>query len=100
MSFDDIVDGLIKTTNSVFGKTVVYTCLESGDVTTIKGVFDNAFIDVNNTNSTTPILRIRIADLADEPVQGDTLQIGSTNYTVHNIQPDGQGACTLILEVS
>lgn len=98
MSFSNASSALIKATNKVFGTSVVYTYLAGGPTSTITGVFDNAFVEVQGFNTLKPVFRIRLADLTADPVEGDTLSINSVGYTVMNSQPDSFGASTLILE--
>lgn len=94
MSFESI----IKTINSVFGTSVTYSYISGDPNSTLKGVFDNAFVEVNGVSTRKPILKIALIDLTSEPVEGDTLLIGSTSYTVQDHQPDSFGTTVLILE--
>lgn len=98
MSFSRAIDAVFKTVNSVFGTSATYTYSAGGPTSTLKGVFDNAFVEINGVTSRKPIFKIRLADLTSSPVEGDTILINSVNYTVRDSQADGLGSSTLILE--
>ena len=94
-----IFDGLISSINSVFGSTVTYSYQDGSPDSEIKGVFDNAFVEVNGIESKRPILKnVKLTDLTAEPAEGDTVEIDSTSYTVRWHEPDSFGSTTLILE--
>jgi hypothetical protein len=98
MGISRIFDSVINTVNSVWGTSVIYTYLVDSTTSTLKGVFDNAFIEVNGVTTKKPVLTIKLSDLDDEPVEGDTVLIGSVLYMVRDHQPDSFGSTTLILE--
>jgi hypothetical protein len=99
MSFSRATDALLKAVNSVFGTSVTYTYLDDEiEPSQIKGVFDNAFVQVGDVATRKPILKIRLGDLETDPVEGDTIEINSNTYIVKDQEPDGLGSCTLILE--
>jgi hypothetical protein len=98
MSFSSASDAVLKAVNTVFGSDVTYIYLDSGDTSEIKGVFDNAFVEIQGIAAVKPILKIRLADLDADPVEGDTVTIEETVYTVIASEPDGRGSSTLILQ--
>lgn len=94
-----IFDPLISTINSVFGSDITYSYLDGSPDSAIKGVFDNAFVEVNGISTKKPVLRnVKLSDLSAEPVEGDTVTISSVEYTVREHEPDGHGTTILILE--
>jgi hypothetical protein len=101
MSFKDKVGDLLTKAVNVFGEDVKYRSKSGGSVK-IRGVFDHTFEFVDpNTNtvvsSNAPRLGIKLADLPFKPLQGDTVQIGSTLYKVVDALEDGQGGASLHL---
>ncbi len=59
-------------------------------------IFDNAYQAGMNAlvETTGPICQARTVDVASV-VQGSTITIGATAYTVVSVQPDGTGVSTL-----
>lgn len=94
----DAFDSVFKIVNKVFGTSSTYTYLSSGLTYTIKGVFDNAYVEINGVSTRKPIFKIRLADLTATPVEGDTILISSVSYKIMDSQPDGVGTSILILE--
>lgn len=97
MSFSDAADAVLKATNRTFGTTCTYTYL-AGGTSSISGVFDNAFVEIEGFITKKPTLRIRLADLDSDPVEGDEVTINSTEYTVRENRVDSFGGSLLILE--
>lgn len=71
------------------------------------GIFDNAHIMVelsgeSSVSTVAPALTCRSDDFeslsAGKPRQGDSMTIAATSYMVRDVQPDGTGMITLILE--
>lgn len=95
--FKNLESLVLKTTTKTLGITVSYTRL--GQLAeTIKGVFDNAYVEVQGVTSIKPVLQIRLADLTGEPNKGDTVLINAINYRVLESRKDGFGGSTLILQ--
>lgn len=84
-------------TGRVFGEDCTYTP-SGGSPVSIKGVFDNAFIEVEGVMSLKPVIRINLSDLEDAPGKGDQVTINSITYDVKESQPDSHGGTTLILK--
>jgi hypothetical protein len=97
MSFENAFKSVLKTVNLVFGSPVTYKD-SNDDVTEIKGVFGNDFVEQLGVATLSPTLKIRLADLALEPAEDDTVLVNSTTYKVLGSQPDSFGATTLILQ--
>lgn len=98
MSFDSLFDSVLNTCNNVFGTDVAYTS-SGGSAVSIKGVFDNAYVEVEGVVTLKPILRIKLSDLSAPPGKGDQVTVGTTVYRVSESRPDGYGGSTLILKV-
>lgn len=91
-------DAVFKTINKVFGPDRVYSYL-SGGTSTIKGVFDNEYVEIDGAGSRQPILKnVRRSELLADPVEGDTVDIDSVIYRVVLSQADTHGTLILILE--
>lgn len=97
MSFRTLEDALLTTCNDVFGDDVEYTASGESAVT-IKGVFDNAYVDVQGVVSLKPILRIKLSDLDASPGKGDSVSISEVDYRVLESREDAYGGSTLILQ--
>lgn len=97
MSFKALADSVVGLCNSVFGQTVSYTP-DEGSPVSIKGVFNYAWIEVEGVMTQKPILRIRLADLDEEPGKGDEVEIDEVDYRVVESRVDGHGGTILILQ--
>jgi hypothetical protein len=97
MSFKEISQQVVDLCTEVFGQEVSYTP-SGGSATDIKGVFDNAYIEVEGVVSLRPILKIKLSDLDDAPARGDAVEIDSVEYTVSESRLDGHGGSLLILK--
>jgi hypothetical protein len=97
MSFKTLEQQVVGLTNKVLGRDVTYTPSGGSDVS-IKGVFDNTWVDVEGVVSLKPILRIDLSDLEALPAKGDTVSIETVNYRVSESRLDGYGGSTLILK--
>lgn len=88
----------------VFAEPVNYKTAAGVAVSGIVGVFDAAYRDVDlsdplGTTTITPVLGVRIALFASEPVQDDIVQVPSVNttYIVTEVRKDGHGWAKLML---
>jgi hypothetical protein len=98
MSFSDSADALFKGINKVFGTPATYTYVSDSSTSEVKGVFENAFVEVNGVSDLKPVFKNLILDTLDfEPEEGDTIEINDVTYKVESHQPDGLGSTTLIL---
>jgi len=64
---------------------------------TVRGLFEDGYSEVLDTEGHAPTFTCRSADVTGI-AHGDTLSIDSTSYTVRGVQPDGAGITLLILE--
>jgi hypothetical protein len=89
-----------------FGTRVTYTPL-SGSPASFNAIFDNAYLAVEgggeaSVASLQPVLICRDDDLAalaaGRGVYGDSVVIAGTTYKVVDLQPDGTGMTSIVLE--
>lgn len=86
-----------------FGATATYTPAAGGGATTVKGIFDLAFQEID-VEAGVPVATRRprficsTADLSGGGAFGDTLVIDGTTYKVRVVEPDGTGMTELALE--
>ena len=84
-----------------FGEAATYTPL-AGSPSTVNGIFDNpqasrTVTDMMDVTIPAPQFHCRTADVSSA-VEGDSLTIRSTSYTVRAVMTDGTGTTTLMLE--
>lgn len=101
MNWPEITDSVLEVCESVFGEPVVYTP-QGLDPINISGIYDDLYEAVDpNTNtiitSDQPVLGIRNAELGVTPRQGDQVNVRNTDFTVKEVQTDGQGGSKLFL---
>jgi hypothetical protein len=96
MSFKTLTDSVVSLCNDVFGDEVTYTA-NWGDAV-IKGIFDNAWVDIEGVALLKPTLRINLVDLEADPAKGDQVNIDEVDYKVIESRKDGHGGTTLILQ--
>jgi hypothetical protein len=65
--------------------------------TAVTGIFDAGYTEEFGMAGTGPVLRIASADVPTV-AQGDAVAVGSTNYTVAAVEPDGTGVTLLRLQ--
>ncbi len=75
-----------------------------GPSLTLVGIFDAAYFAAPAGEiavaSNQPQMQYETAKISDGPVYGETITYKGKDYTIVNIQPDGTGVTTLLLEVS
>ena len=64
---------------------------------TIIGILDNQYEDANGMSVQTPVFTVRMLDINDVS-RGDKIYIEKTNYTIAEVQDDGQGIGHVILQ--
>ena len=69
----------------------------SSKTTTIKGIYDNEYLEVLDAKTSTPVFVCATSDVSAVK-NGDKLTVNSTVYTIRNTQPDGTGVTRLELE--
>lgn len=85
-----------------FGVAATYTPA-GGSASTVNGVFDNDFVEVDTGGSVTfaqqqATFMCRTADVSSA-AEGDAITISGENYIVRIVQADGTGMTNLILEL-
>ena len=85
-----------------FGTSSSYT-KAGGSAVTVKGIFDNEFLEVDPMTgvgvvSAQPRFVCASSSLPTGSASGDAITISSTSYLVKVIQDDGVGVTTLVLE--
>jgi len=110
-SFKALADAAILRPNmQIQGEEAVYQPASSDsnppDAFTIRGVWSGPHQAINLSaegpeySTTQPSLGVRLADFDTAPRQDDIIIIFGTYYQVIDVQPDGQGAATLILQLA
>lgn len=79
-----------------FAKAATYTPV-SGVATTVNGIFDKEFIDVNGHEAYSPVFICDEDDITGT-ARGGTLAIDGVTYTIRGTEPDGTGIMMLKLE--
>jgi hypothetical protein len=107
MDWSDLTADILDAGIRVFGRDVLYTPLV-GSPATVRGVFDKPTqnvpfglaVDPLVLASLKPRLGVKLADLpSDQAVVGDTVgPIDGVTYTVAEVEKDGQGGASLVLE--
>lgn len=103
MAWPGLADLCNLATRRTFGEALTYTP-DGGQAVALVAPFDEAFAIVEMRGevpvaSTAPAIDVRLADLAAEPAQGDTVRRTSTGklYEVATVQPGGNGTARLVL---
>jgi hypothetical protein len=105
MGVESAADRAVFVNPDDFGVTGFYS-QNGGAEVEISGIFDNAHLMVDQgeagVSSLAPVFTCRTADLEAMVMaaarRDDELRIGAVYYAVTDIQPDGTGMTTLILE--
>ena len=84
-----------------FGETATFTDTSSGGTSSITVILTNDYLAADpggsvEVESSSPLAIARTSDLPSV-VQGDTLLISSTTYTIKEVEPDNQGMTTVRL---
>lgn len=79
-----------------FATAAIYTP-DGGSPTTVNGIYDHAYVEVNMVQAERPIFICETANVAGV-AKGDALSVDGTDYLVVEPQPDGTGEMTLVLE--
>lgn len=67
------------------------------DGASVRGIFDNQYVDVLGVASRQPIFTLPTADAA-AATQASVLVVEGVTYRVRTIEPDGTGVTVLMLE--
>lgn len=99
MAVETAADRAIFLSTNDFGVSATFT--HSATSTTISGIFDNDFVEVDAGGipfaMQQPRFMARTADVSTA-VEDDTLVISGTTYKIKVRQDDGTGMTTLVLE--
>jgi hypothetical protein len=98
--WSNAVDGLLAACRDLFGVPVVYTptgmppvtITAIVDITPEISAISATGIPISTAQST---LSVRLADLPQEPQQGDLVTIAGESFQVIDYQPDGLGGAKL-----
>ncbi len=95
--FSSTEETLLEQTTNLLGRDIEYTNIGNG-TTTIKGIYDNLYIEVEGVVTLKPTVRINPSDLPFSIRKGDTLVVASTDYTVLESRKEVGGGALLILQ--
>lgn len=103
MAVESATDRAIFVDVDDFGTAASYTPA-GGSASTVNGIFDNDFIEVETGAGVgvalqQPRFHCRTADVSSA-AEGDSITINSTAYTVRIVQDDGTGMTVLVLELN
>ncbi len=87
-----------KTTIRTAGRLVTYHYLPEAQDATIKGVFDNANVEIHGVSTTNPLITFYEGDLLRTPSTLDKITIESALYKIIDIRSDGVSGVVLILQ--
>lgn len=96
--FEAIEKLVAKTTIRATGRKVTYSFLPEAQDLVIKGIFDNASIEIQGVSTTHPIITFYEGDLLRAPSILDKLTIESVLYRIIDIRPDGVAGILLVLQ--
>lgn len=101
MAVESATDRAIFVNVDDFGVVATYTP-SGGASSTVNGIFDNDFIEVDAGGGVgvalqQPRFHCRTADVSSAS-EGDALVVSGTNYTIRIVQDDGTGMTMLVLE--
>lgn len=102
MAFTDLVERADIAVRGHLGSTVTYSPSVGAPVA-VQGVFDAAYVRVDlgqiGVSSSGPAVFLRRSDLPSDPSEdpGATVTVNGIIYTIHEVQPDGEGGGVLLL---
>lgn len=102
MSAESAADRAALLDTDDFATAATYTLAAGGD-TALNGIFDNGYLAVGvpadlDISATQPQFLCRTADLPSSAAQDDTITVDSVTWRVRELQPDGTGLTSLVLE--
>lgn len=106
MTIETAADRALFVSAAGHGTTVTWLP-SAGSPRSFDAIFDNVFVAVEggsqaSVTSVAPVLHCREEDLIglvlERAMQGDKVDVGGVLYAVTDIQPDGTGMTTVILE--
>lgn len=104
MDFKSLTDQALGVCVGALGEPVSYTP-QGGSVVTVQGIFSNPFYEIVSPGGVPvltrkPTLGIQLSSLPVEPKIGDAVTVRSVNYTVSDVNDDGQGGADLFLKLA
>lgn len=96
--FDKLEKLVAKTTIRAAGRKVTYHYLPEATDSIIKGIFDNAYVEIQGVGTTGPVITFYDGDLLRAPSVFDKLTIKSVLYKILDIRPDGVSGILLVLQ--
>lgn len=102
--WDQLVDDLLEVTIETFDKESVVFVPCQGSRFKVKAVFDKEFenLDVQTENviaSNQPALGIKLSDFPRPPTKKDVFIVDNIEYSIEDVQEDGQGGATVFLHL-
>lgn len=104
MSWESKVESLLGhcTSEAVFGGEFTHIP-RVGPAQAFKGVWSESYLAVDPENgiqvmSSDPNVGVRLSDFRTKPGKGDAIIRKGIRYFIRELQPDGEGGSTLILE--
>lgn len=103
MAVESAADRAVFVNTDDFGVASSYTLAAGGSASTINGIFDNQYAEIEvevdiGVASTGPAFTCRTADLPTGYGPGDSIVISGTTYKVRVVKSDGTGMTVLKLE--
>lgn len=102
MAFTDLVERTDLAVRGHLGGPVTYSPSVGAPVD-VTGVFDAAYVRVDlgqiGVSSSGPAVFLRRSDLPSDPSEdpGATVTVKGVVYSIHEVQPDGEGGGVLLL---
>ena len=105
MGWTDLTSRIQTAGQTIFGETVVFTPVATSTPETVTGIFDaehhyQEVMEGAVIETSRPRIVLQRTALSATPVRTDGITVRSTNYTVLEVMPDGQGDLEIILEVA
>lgn len=100
MGFRKTQKSVVKLTTKALGDYDTYHLLPEATDSEIKGIFDNAFLEVLGVQSTYPVYNVDLETIPRYPSVKDKLTIEGVLYKILEVRPDGIGGALLVLQKS
>lgn len=86
-----------------FGVEFIYTPKDVGSSVSAIGIFDDEYIALQGGEvdiaGSQPRIQYETAKIPHRPAYEDRIQVNDRQYTIVEVQPDGTGITTLLLEL-
>ena len=97
MAFPRLEKLVVKISTFTLGGPVTYSLLPEAIDLVFRGIFDNAFMEVNGVSSTYPIINVDLAKLPRYPSIKDRVTKDLVQYKIIDVRQDGIGGAILVL---